>query len=69
MIRIRFKNSVVAVKEIEGYKYNNDIVFRFDGNKYTVIFHEPSRAEAILDQACEYGFINLDKEKVTYLID
>ena len=69
MIRIKIKDTVIAVKEVKGYPYCNQIVFHYDDDKYTITLTSDIKVEWLLRQACECGFIDFDKERGKYEID
>ena len=70
MIRIRFKNTINTTKEIYGYPYTKEIVFYVKDDKYTITLQNSLIVEKLLNQACEQGFINFDKEEIEeYSID
>lgn len=66
MIRVKINNTVRYVEMIRGNTALNQIYFCINKISYTALFETGEKVKELLDQACELGFINFDKEKVKW---
>lgn len=66
MIRVKINDTVRYVERICGNAVLRQIYFRIDKINYTAQFETVEKVKELLDQACELGFINFDKEKVKW---
>lgn len=66
MIRVKMNDTVRYVKEICGKAVFKQISFYIDEIFYIAQFETSEKVKELLDQACELGFINFDKEKVRW---
>lgn len=66
MVRIRLDNTIYTAKKIYCYHYVHHIVFYDKDDRYTVTVENDNKMEELMDQALKCGYIDFDKEKVTY---
>ena len=65
MIRVLIRNSIMTIKDMEGYPVFKHIVFRHDGFKYVITLKSSQHVKDVLDQALVHGFIDFSKFEFT----
>lgn len=67
MIRVRIKDVVRCVDKISSDIFTKQIFIRIDGVTFTARLESREKTNELLNQACEDGFVNFDKENVKWV--